>query len=59
MEPVAVQTFDFEPAGGWTSPLALGLFESTFQGLEHVTYVQSPAAGTQFFLDNIVGSITT
>ena len=59
MDPVAVQQFDFSPAAGWKSPLALGQFESTFQGLEHVTYVQSPVAGTQFFLDNIVGSIAT
>ena len=58
-EPVAVQEFDFAPAGGWEAPLALGQFESSFQGLEHVTYVQSPAAGTQFFLDNIVGSLET
>ena len=58
-EPVAVQQFEFSPAGGWTAPLALGQFETTFQGLDNVTYVQSPGAGTQFFLDNIVGSIET
>ena len=58
-EAVAVQQFDFAPAGGWEAPLALGQFESTFQSLEHVTYVQSPVAGTQFFLDNIVGTLET
>ena len=58
-EPVAVQQFDFLPGGGWKSPLTLGRFDASFRGLEHVTYVQSPAGGTQFFLDNIVGSFAT
>ena len=58
-EPVAVQTFTFSPAAGWVVPLTFGVFGPAFQGLQHVTYVQSPAAGTEFVVDNIVGAFST
>lgn len=55
---VAVQEFVFEPAAAAvrTAPLAEGTFEAAFQGLEHVTFARSPAAGTAFVFDNIVGT---
>lgn len=57
---VAVQEFVFEPAAAAaaarTVPLAEGTFEAAFQGLEHVTFARSPAAGTAFVFDNIVGT---
>lgn len=59
LEPVAVQEFVFSPAAAWRVPLAFGRFDGAFQGLERVTYVQSPAAGTEFFLDNIVGTVSS
>lgn len=58
-DPVAFQEFGFEPAGAWEGPLTFGGFEEVFQGLEYVTFVQSPAVGTQFFVDNVIGSIET
>ena len=58
-KPVAVQKFAFAPAKGLMAPLAFGKFEAAFQGLETVTYVQSPATLTEFILDNVVGTITT
>ena len=59
MEPVAIDRFEFSPTGGaGKTRLALGDFESSFQGLERVTFVQSPAE-TQFFVDNIVGSFAS
>lgn len=57
--PVAVQEFEFSPATELTAPLAFGEFEAAFQGLENVTYAQSPATLTEFILDNIVGTIQT
>ena len=56
---VAVQEFAFSPAEGLMAPLALGKLETAFQGLENVTYAQSPATLTEFLLDTIVGTITT
>ena len=57
--PVAIARFEFEPTGGeGMKRLALGDFGSEFEGLESVTFVQSPA-GTQFFVDNIVGSFAS
>lgn len=53
---VAVQEFVFEPAAERAAPLAEGTFEAAFEGLEHVTFVRSPAAGTAFVFDNIVGT---
>ena len=58
-KPVAVQTFPFTPAKGLIAPLAFGKFEAAFQGLENVTYAQSPATLTELILDTIVGTITT
>ena len=56
VHPVAVQRFDFVPAGGWRAMLALGMFGSEWTELQRVTFGQSPARGTQFFLDDVVGS---
>ena len=39
--------------------MAFGTFKATFQGLNKVTYTQSPATGTEFILDNIVGTKVT
>ena len=55
---VAVQAFTFSPAAGTTAPLAFGEFKAAFKGLDNVTYVQSPATGTEFLVDNIVGTIS-
>ena len=56
---VAVQAFKFSPVAGLTAPMAFGKFTAAFQGLDTVTYVQSPATGTEFILDNIAGTIST
>ena len=56
---VAVQAFSFSPAKGLTAPMAFGTFSKAFKGLESVTYVQSPATGTEFILDNIVGTLSS
>ena len=63
-KPVAVQTFPFSPAKGLIAPLAFGKFEAAFEGLENVTYAQSPTVLTslvltELLLDTIVGTITT
>lgn len=58
-KPVAVQVFAFSPSPGLTAPLAFGTFEAAFQGLENVTYAQSPTTLTEFLLDNVMGSFMT
>ena len=53
---VALQEFSFTPAKGLQVPLAFGKFTSAFNNLQTVTYAQSPATGTEFLLDTIVGT---
>ena len=56
-EPVAVQEFVYAPAAArWTATLAFGSFDEAFRGLERVAFVRSPAKGTAFVLDNVVGT---
>ena len=57
--PAVTQVFTFSPAAGLRAPMAFGTFKATFQGLNKVTYTQSPATGTEFILDNIVGTKVT
>ena len=56
---VAFQEFPFTPAKGLQAPLAYGKFKPAFTNLQTVTYAQSPATGTEFLLDTIVGYIET
>ena len=57
---VALEVFTYTvPEGALTAPLAFGKFGAAFTGLQTVTYAQSPATGTEFLLDNIVGTKET
>ncbi|MDI1484890.1 MAG: nucleolar DEAD-box protein required for synthesis of 60S ribosomal subunit [Ramalina farinacea] len=56
---VAVQEFQFTPTNKVKAPLAFGKFKSAFTNLQTVTYNQSPATGTEFLLDTIVGTKQT
>lgn len=57
--PVVVQQFPFSPAAGLKAPMTFGKFAAAFQGLENVTYAQSPSTLTEFLVDNVAGTIST
>lgn len=57
----AKQTFEFVPAEpvDVQNPPTLGSFESTFQGLQNVTFAFEPAGTAVLLIDDLVGSVQT
>ena len=54
---VALEVFTYTvKEGELTAPMTFGTFGSAFTGLQTVTFAPSPATGTNFHLDNVVGT---